>query len=191
MLRGAPRRRVECTEPAAAIRGLCSMDLCSDGPRRCGRRSASSKGEPKLSSLDQHLEAAIDHALAVERHPLAVHHGAQPLVLHYFGVDAVAMSARLESYPREYHRLVRLELDATWKRRPFADFHVVGDAFAELERAVLTPDLAGLARHAPVVVQTLLRHRHHESIDIGHPSTLLAYFAAGKRQLMQSSSRPP
>ena len=60
------------------------------------------------SGVDQDLESAVDHALVVEGHRLRVHLG-QPRVLHYLGVDLVAMRARLEHDPREHRRLARLE----------------------------------------------------------------------------------
>ena len=43
--------------------------------------------------LEKSLEAAIDHALAVERH--VRHFGFEPRIRHHFGVDLVALRARL------------------------------------------------------------------------------------------------
>src|SRR6266568_5837780 len=47
------------------------------------------------SGIDQDLEPAPEHALAVERHRLRVHHLRHALVLHDLGGDAVAVRARL------------------------------------------------------------------------------------------------
>src|SRR5436309_9725440 len=105
--------------------------------------------------LEQNLEAAEDHAFAVERHRLRIHHLREPRILHDLRVDAVAVGARLVCDPGEDHGLALLELDAARERRPLARLDVVGDAFAILERAALPPDLAGLLRHAAVVLGIL------------------------------------
>ena len=46
--------------------------------------------------VDQHLEAAIDHALDVEGHRPLLHHLLHARVFHYLCVDAIAMGSRLE-----------------------------------------------------------------------------------------------
>jgi hypothetical protein len=123
-------------------------------------------------NVHQNLEPAIDHALHVEGHGGALHHLGEALVLHHLGVDAVAVGARLEHDPRQDDRLVGIELDAARERGELAHFHVVGNTFKELERAVLAPDLARLARHLAIGGETLLGHRHDKSIDIGHGELL-------------------
>src|SRR5882672_5167952 len=45
------------------------------------------------SGVDHHLESAPEHALAIERHRLRVHHLREALVLHDLGHDAVALRA--------------------------------------------------------------------------------------------------
>jgi hypothetical protein len=47
-------------------------------------------------------------------------------------------------------------------------FNIVGDAFAEFERAVFAPDFTRFAREAAIVLEFLLRDRHDKSVDIGH-----------------------
>jgi hypothetical protein len=48
-------------------------------------------------------------------------------------------------------------------------FYVLGDAFAVFQRAVLAPDLAGLARLAAVGIEVALRDGEQKSIDVaGH-----------------------
>jgi len=80
--------------------------------------------------------------------------------------------ARLEHNPREHYHLAGLELDALWERRALPRLHVVGDAFDELESAVIAPDLARLLRHAPVGCHVLLRDRQYISINVSHKSSV-------------------
>ena len=98
--------------------------------------------------VDDDLEAAVDHALGVEGHVLHVlraHHVGQARILHHLRVDAVTVRPRLVGDPREHHGLVLLALDALWEGRDLPHRDVVGDALLVLERAVLAPDLPGLA----------------------------------------------
>jgi hypothetical protein len=82
----------------AASRPLPASSLGPSGGPTCGqsekncRSTTESAISRKRLSVDQHLEPAIDHALAVERHVLHVHAG-NALVLHHLGVDAVAIFA--------------------------------------------------------------------------------------------------
>src|SRR5882762_5161026 len=107
---------------------LCVADAVT-AIDRCAAASASSKTAPTrrstrrglwrsddgCSGVDHHLESAPEHALAVERHRLRVHHLRQALVLHDLGHDAVAMRARLVHDVREHHHLAGFELDALWE----------------------------------------------------------------------------
>src|SRR5439155_16331728 len=120
------------------------------------------------SGVDHHLESAPEHALAVERHRLRVHHLRQALVLHDLGHDAVAMRARLVHDIREHHHLAGFELDALRERRALARLHVVGRALVVLERAVLAPDFSGKARQAAIRRQLSLRDRYHDCVDVIH-----------------------
>src|SRR6185295_5916158 len=95
-----------------------------------------------LSKGNQLLEPAKDHAASVERQVLRIHPGGEALVLHRLGVDAVAVGARLVHDVGKAHRLARLLLHRARERRALAPAHIVGDALAELERAVFAPDLA-------------------------------------------------
>src|SRR5712691_12492172 len=87
---------------AACIRGRCwrswkspfSIEARSCVARRPCARSLPPAHAP-ASGIDQDLEPAPEHALAVERHRLRVHHLRYALVLHDLGVDAVAMRSRL------------------------------------------------------------------------------------------------
>src|SRR5258705_4682629 len=120
------------------------------------------------SGVDHHLESAPEHALAVERHRLRVHHLRQALVLHDLGHDAVALRARLVHDVREHHRLAGFELDALRKRRALARLHVVGCALVVLEGAVLAPDFSGQPRQAAIRRQLSLRDRYHDCVDVIH-----------------------
>src|SRR5262249_28395849 len=93
---------------------------------------------------------------------------AQARVFHHFGIDAIAVGARLVHDIGEHHRLSRLEFDALRERRVLARLDVVGDALDVLERAVVTPDLARLLRHAPIDRQFLFRNGHYVSIYVSH-----------------------
>src|SRR5882762_10872901 len=122
-----------------------------------------------FSETHHDLEAAVDHALGVERQRLEVHHAGQARVLHHLFIHAVAVLARFVYDPRKPDHLAGLELDAPRERSALAPLHVVGDALPVLERPVLAPDLAGLERHAAVGFDFLLRDGNNEPIDIaGH-----------------------
>src|SRR5687767_7625437 len=115
-------------------------------------RSASGSASQRLSSmqhrsmycmseLDDRLEAAPEHALAVERHVLRVHVllplGVRHEVLHDLLVDAVALAARAVDDEREDDRFAALQLHAPRKRGPLADIDVVGHRFDVLKGAIL------------------------------------------------------
>src|SRR5262249_11022736 len=119
------------------------------------------------------LESAPDHTLGIEGHRFGIHHLGKTLVLHHLRVDAVASGARLVDDIGEHYGLTGLLLDATREGCSLSPLDVVGDAFAELQRAVLAPDLARLGRHAPVGCKLLLRNRHDKSIDVTHENAPL------------------
>src|SRR5688572_32682575 len=118
--------------------------------------------------VDQNLETAVDHALRVEGHRLRIHHVSQARVFHYLRVDTIAMRARFKYDPRKHHRLTGFELDALGEGRALSRFYVVGDAFPELEGAVLEPDLARLLGNAAIGPQVFLRDGQDKSIDVLH-----------------------
>src|SRR5258708_1222762 len=120
----------------------------------------------RFSETHHHLEAAVDHALGVERQRLEVHHAGQARVLHHLFIHAVAVLARLVYDPRKPDHLAGLELDAPRERGSLAPFHVVGDAFPVLERPMLAPDLAGFERHAAIGFDFLFGDPNNEPIDI-------------------------
>src|SRR5262245_17830376 len=119
-------------------------------------------------SVEQKLETAEDHPLAVEGHRLRIHHLRKPRVLHHLRIDPIAVRARLVHDPGENHGLAGLELDAARERRPLSDLDIVGDIFPELESAVTAPNLAHRLGHATVGLEILLRDWHDESIDVSH-----------------------
>src|ERR687898_2190666 len=91
-----------------------------------------------MSELDDGLEAAPEHALAVERHVLRVH-VLLPLrvrreLLHDPLVDSVALAARAVDDEREHDDFAALQLHAARKRRSLADVDVVGHVLDVLER---------------------------------------------------------
>ena len=118
--------------------------------------------------LDRRLEAAPEHAHAVERQVLGIGHAGQPRVGHHLLVDAVAIAAVLVDDPREDHDLAVLQLHRLRERGDLARLHVIADAFGVLQRAVLQPDLAGLARQLLVGIQVLAGNRQHVTIDVAH-----------------------
>src|SRR5688572_24277143 len=149
-------------------------------------RSASGSESQRLSSmqhmsmyctseLDDRLEAAPEHALAVERQVLRVH-VLLPLrirfeVLHRLAVDTVALATRAVDDEREHDDLAAFQLHAPRERGALADIDVVRDRLHVLERAVLHPDLAGVLRHAPVSRQVPARDRQYVSIHVAHASS--------------------
>src|SRR5262249_30367818 len=141
---------------------------------RHGLEAAARRQADRVQTLevDHSLEAAPDHALGVEGHCFGIHHLGKTLVLHHLRVDAVASGARLVDDIGEHYGLTGLLLDATREGCSLSPFDVVGDAFAELQRAVLAPDLARLARHPPVGCKLLLWNRHDKSIDVAHGGML-------------------
>src|SRR3990172_5711867 len=86
-------------------------------PARAGSMwiATNNEGRParvaSSSSVDDDLEAAIDHPLGVEWHRLGVHAG-DTLVLHDLRHDTVAVGARFVDDIGEDHGLVRLTLHA-------------------------------------------------------------------------------
>src|SRR2546423_5940281 len=128
-----------------------------------------------------HLEAAPKHALAVEGQLFRIHHAGEALVLHHLGIDAVALGARLVDDVGKEHRLAGFLLHRARERGALADAHVVGQALAELERAVLAPHLACRARHAALGRQVSLRHGRHEAINVRHGSLPPAGWRAPSR----------
>src|SRR3954449_12217472 len=81
---------------------------------------------------DDHLETAVDQALAVERHGIGLR--LQAWVLHRFLHPLVAHRTRGPGDPRENHRLIVLELDRHGKRSQLALRHVVSPAFDNFKR---------------------------------------------------------
>src|SRR6185369_13486404 len=121
------------------------------------------------SHLHHRLEPSPEHALAVERELLGVHHVGEALVLHHLGVYAVAVLARLVDDEREPDHLAGLELHALRERGALARLHIVGHALDIFERAMLAPDLAGPFGHLAIGGDIALRHGDDETIDItGH-----------------------
>src|SRR4030095_8107925 len=135
------------------------------------------------SALDQDLESAPEHALAVERHCLGVHHLRQPRILHDFRIDAIAFRARLVDDVGEHDRLSGLELDALRERRVLARLDVVGDALDVFEGAVVAPDLTRLLRHAPIGCQVLLRNGYYISIYVSHKSSIVVSSVCFRRHI--------
>src|SRR6185369_1348468 len=105
------------------------------------------------------LETAPDHPLRIEWERLRIHHRGDTLVLHRLLVHAVAIGARLVDHVGEEHRLAGLLLHRAQERGALAPLHIVGDALAKFERAVVAPDLADLLRDAAVCRELPLRYR--------------------------------
>src|SRR5437870_5916703 len=146
-------------------------------PKRAARRrrrSSELAGPPASiaatdrSSDDQKLESTVDQALAVERHGLRIHHVGQPRVLHDFGVDAIAMRARLVHDPREHHGFAALELHAPRERCELSDLDVVADPLLVVESAILPPHFSCLLGHAPIRRQVFQRYRYHKAVNVAH-----------------------
>src|SRR6267378_1744902 len=158
-----------CSATSVAVeRTKIASKPASTAPMRRSPRSGRCVSLMALSCIDHDLEPTPEHALAVERHVLRVHHLRQALVLHDLGHDAVAMRARLVHDVREHHRLAGFELDALRKRRALARLHVVGRALVVLEGAVLAPDFSGQPRQAAIRRQLSLGDRYHDCVDVVH-----------------------
>src|SRR5450631_3520889 len=84
---------------------------------------ASVAGVSTRSGREEQLESAEDQSLAVEGRRLRVHHVDEPRVVHHFGVDAVALRARLVDNPGKNNGFPGLELHASWERSVFAYLH--------------------------------------------------------------------
>src|SRR5205085_3885178 len=103
--------------------------------------------------VDHDLETAPDHPLAVKGKRLGIHHAGEALVLHRFRVHAVAIGARLVDDVGKEHRLAGLLLHRAQERGALAPLHVVRDALAELERAIVVPDLRNFALPGAVLMR--------------------------------------
>src|SRR4249920_1179764 len=73
-----------------------------------------------MSVLDDRLEAAPEHALAVEGHLLRVHVLLEPRLDHDLLHDAVALLAGLVRHEGEHDHLALLQLHALRERGPLA-----------------------------------------------------------------------
>src|ERR1044072_4370791 len=98
------------------------------------------------------LETAPDHPLGIEGERLRIHDPGDALVLHRLLVHAVAIGARLVDDVGEEHRLAGLLLHRAQERGALAPLHVVRDALAEFERAVVAPHLRHFARQSAVLL---------------------------------------
>ena len=83
----------------------------------------------RVSRIDQDFEPAVDHALVIKGHRFHIHRIGEARILHNFGVDAVAMHARLEQNIRKHHRLTWLELDLGRERHPQLHIEISTGAF--------------------------------------------------------------
>src|SRR3989449_8025842 len=110
-----------------------------------------------------------EHALAVERHCLGIHHLREPLILHRLGVDAVAVLARLVADVGKHDGLAGLQFHAPRERSHLAALHIIGHALAVFERTVVAPDFSRELRDPAIGCELFLRNRHDKSIDVrGH-----------------------
>src|SRR6267378_4835394 len=158
-----------CSATSVAVERMkIASKPASTAPMRRSPRRGRCVSLMALSCIDHDLEPTPEHALAVERHVLRVHHLRQALVLHDLGHDAVAMRARLVHDVREHHRLAGFELDALRERRALAWLDVVGRALVVLEGAVLAPDFSGQPRQTAIGGELSLRYRYHYCIDVVH-----------------------
>src|SRR5437763_11296735 len=146
----------ESSEIADLLRSGCPPHPQTNAVTR--GRSLSCGGPEVSSEVDDDLEAAEEHALGVEWHLLRAH-PRHTRVAHHLGVYAIAMCARPVHDPREHHCLVALELDALRERSDLSRLHVVRDALAVFQRAVLSPGLAHLTGQATVGIDVALWNR--------------------------------
>src|SRR5436190_6778202 len=143
--------------------------------------------------VDHDLETAPDHPLRIERQRLGVHHAGDALVLHRFRVYAITIGARFVDDVREEHRLAGFLLHRAQERGALAPLHVVRDALAEFERAVVAPDLGHFARHRAVLLQRSLRDRCYETVNVCHgwPPVFVPSPSRGSDGSGGSRSSPP
>src|SRR6185503_9410872 len=98
-----------------------------------GSRRASFTGRgPAVSAVQDRLEPAVDHPLAVERHRGVL----DARVLHGFLHASVTHFARRPGDPREHDGLVGLELHRLRKRRRLAGRDIVAPGFDGARRAI-------------------------------------------------------
>src|SRR5690606_8571790 len=132
---------------------------------RAGRRSAPAQVP------DDGREPTPDHPLRIERHRILEFLEAR--VIHGLAIGLVAHRAGGIDDPREHHHLVVLQLHGAREGSHFPPRRLVRDAFHVGQGAVFLPDLLAQRSHPAVVVELVLLHRDHESVDIGHVRLLV------------------
>src|SRR5690606_18488092 len=159
----ARTRADRCRLWAWFVRGVCSRaPPCLDVARRL--------------RVDDHLEAAVDHAFAVERHL----HGAglRFEFLHHLRHGLVAHGPRRPQDPRETDGLVVATLDGHREGGHLAVRHVVAPALDELQGAVLPEQARRLLGVLAVDLAVGGGYRDNKSVDVAHGSFSFALNAA-------------
>src|SRR5262245_47717629 len=180
-----------CTAGMAQSRPVTEREARSTGRtarQNCFKRSYSPVGTPGQlpgapfrrvsaaagtdSHLEQHVEAAVDQPLAVERHRVDV--GTHAGVSHHLLHALVTHLARRPGDPREDDRLVLLALHCQRKGRQLALRYVVAPALDHLHCAVLLEDDRGGLGMLLVHVAIGRGNGRDESIDVTHRDSLLS-----------------
>src|SRR5260221_5671712 len=162
-----------CSATSVAVERMkIASKPASTAPMRRSPRRGRCVSLMALSCIDHDLEPTPEHALAVERHVLRLHHLREALVLHDLGHDAVALRARLVDDVREHYHLAGFELDALGERRALARLHVVGRALVVFEGAVLAPDFPRKPRQIAIGRQLSLGDRYNDCVDVSHDCLL-------------------
>ena len=121
---------------------------------------------PHCSGVDDRREAAIDHALAVERHVGVVR--LHPPVLHDLRPGRVARLLRGPFDPGVDDLLVARGLHRALEVGDLAVGHVVAPRFDHARGAVFLEHRRGLGGHGAVGILVGGRNRHQEAIGIAH-----------------------
>src|SRR5574341_658742 len=123
------------------------------------------------SRLDEDLEAAVAHALEVERHLLR-HRLGHARVLHDLRVHLVAVATGLVDDVGEDRHFSRAQPHQLREGQTELRLHVVPDALDIGHRPMLHPHPLAPLCHLLVGREILLRHRDQEAVDVAHPSPL-------------------
>jgi fructose-1,6-bisphosphatase I len=134
--------------------------------RRTAPRLRSSCGARPRSRVEDLLEPAVNHPLAVERHVGVLHARVVHRLLHA-GVTHFAGRPR---DPRERHRFVRFQLHGLRERRGLAGRDVVAPTLHDPSGAVLLEHFGGLLGVAEVFIAIGSRTCGDETIDVLHVS---------------------
>src|SRR5690349_15903388 len=115
---------------------------------------------------DDALEAAPEHALAVEGHLRRVHRLLELRILHHRLADAIAIFLVAIHDPTQRDHLVVLELNGLGKRRDLPRLSVVADRVGEVQSAAADMGVAPFLGHALVSFEVGTGNGDDESVEV-------------------------